>query len=62
MTAVLEWLKGKKTYLQAAAGGIAVALNLAGLIDSTLLGTILTAIGLGMGASIAAKVDRSAAK
>ena len=60
MKDALEFLKGKKTYLQAAAGAVVMGLYFAGVIDSTMMGTAITMLGLGMGASIGAKVDRAA--
>ena len=47
MGKVIEWLKGKKTYLVAAGIGIVVALQQAQVIDPELAGTILTFMGAG---------------
>ncbi len=58
MSAFVEFLKGKKTYLQAAAIGLVVALGWAGFIGPDLIGLALGLLGAGSIASIGAKIDR----
>jgi hypothetical protein len=59
MGAVTEFLKGKKTNIQAAAVGIVVALFAAGFIDSEMATMALGFLGAGTVASLGAKIDRS---
>ena len=60
MTAILEFLKGKKTYLQAAGVAIVVGLHTAGVIDNSVATMLLGLLGAGSIASIGAKIDRAA--
>ena len=60
MGKVMEFLDGKKTYLQAIAGGITVALNLAGLISEAAMVSVLAMLGVGMGASLRSAISKGA--
>jgi hypothetical protein len=59
MGSLVEKLKGKKTYVQAAAAGIIVVLFSLGWIDKELAVPILGLLGVGSVASLGAKIDRA---
>ncbi len=54
LTAIVEWLKGKKTYILAALGGLVVALSWAGVIDQVLADRLLQIMGFGAIAALRA--------
>lgn len=58
MGSIVEFLKGKKTAIQAAGIGLVVALFAAGVIEGELAGIILGLLGAGSVASLGAKIDR----
>ena len=59
MGAVVEYLKGKKTYFQAAAAGVIVILFALGLVEKELATVVLGVLGAGSVASLGAKIDRA---
>lgn len=59
MDGLRDALKGKKTYLQAAAAALLIGLGLAGFVDSEMVGTGLAVLGVGSVASLGAKIDRA---
>lgn len=52
MSQLLALLVGKKTYLLAAAGGVVVALNLAGVIDAATAAKLAGLLGFGSVAAL----------
>ncbi len=59
MGKIVEFLKGKKTYIQATGIGIIVALGWAGIIGPDVVTLALGVLGAGSVASIGAKIDRA---
>lgn len=59
MGKVVEYLKGKKTYIQAIGIGLVVALGWAGVIGVDVVALALGLLGAGSVASIGAKIDRA---
>ena len=55
---VIELLKGKKTYLQAAGAAIVIGLFAAGILDGETATIVLGFLGAGSVASFGAKIDR----
>ena len=60
MGSIVEFLKGKKTYLQAGVAGIVVILFALGILDGQTATVILGLAGAGSIASLGAKIDRTA--
>ena len=56
MTNLLNFLKGKKTFICAALGGVVVALKLAGVLDGQTMETLLALLGFGAAASLRAAI------
>ena len=44
---IIEWLRGKKSYIFAALGALAVFAKLVGLIDEATMNTLLALLGFG---------------
>lgn len=59
MASVLEFLSGKKTYLQAAAGVAVIGAYLFGLLDQETAGTLVAALGFGSIATLRAGISKS---
>lgn len=59
MGAITEFLKGKKTNIQAALIGLVIALFAAGILEADIATAALGFLGAGTVASLGAKIDRS---
>ena len=58
MQSIIDFLKGKKSYIVASGVGITVALGYIGFLDSAAVELALGALGAGGLAAVAAKIDR----